>query len=277
MSRIQSRCKELSSRGEGLLIGYLMVGDPDLARSREYARALISGGMDLLALGVPFSDPMAEEPALRAAGRRALAAGTTPPRVFDWVRELRQETSVPLVLMTYYNPMCALGEEAFLKRSLEAGIDGMIVCDLPLEEAASVLAPARRYRLDTIFWVTPETTEDRLRAITHETRGFVCVTAIREPDGLRRLRALAPAELPIAVRVEASRAAPAPIREMLRVGAQGAFVDSALVERMAAGISPEQLRGFVEELKRSTRPLIPLPAPAPPTPEELTPGWSRSS
>jgi len=118
MSRLQTRFSELSTRGEAALIADLLVGDPDLTRTREYARALISAEIDVLELGIPFSDPLLENgPTFQAASARALASGTTPLAVFEWVKELRRETSTtPIVLRTYYNPVFVMGEEAFLVR-----------------------------------------------------------------------------------------------------------------------------------------------------------------
>lgn len=274
MSRIQARYKELNARGEGALIGYLMAGDPDLAKSREYARALIAGGIDLLELGIPFSDPIADGPTLQAASVRALKAGITPPAIFDLVKDLRRETSIPIVLMTYYNPVLSLGEERFLKWGLDAGVDGVIVSDLPVEEAASFIAQARESRIDTIFLVTPETPDERLKAIADETTGFLYVVSRYGVTGtqtnvdaslaalIRKIRELIPAELPLAVGFGISD--PAQVSEVLRAGAQGVIIGSALVERITTGILPENLRQFVQELKANTRPSVPVLTPTTP-------------
>jgi len=264
MSRIQTRFKELNTRGEGVLIGHLVAGDPDLARSREYARALIAGGMDALALSIPFSDPVANGPVLQTANARALQTGITPPAIFDLARELRQETSIPLVLATYYNPVLAMGEEAFLKRCLEASIDGAIVLDLPIEEAPSLLALARRHRIDTIFSVMPEASDERLQRIAAETTGFLYIASYSETS-IPRVRGIVPAGLPLVV--ELGEADPEQIRAALRTGAQGVTVGNTLAERITAGISPEALQTFMQELKASTRPSVPAPTH---TPNEMT-------
>ncbi len=268
MSRIQTCFKELSVRGEGALVGHLVVGAPDLARSREYIRALIAAGMDAVELSIPFSDPITDGPVLQDANQRALNAGTTPLAIFELVKELRRETSIPIVLATYYNPVLAMGEEAFLKRGLETGIDGVLVLDLPVEEAASFLSHARRYRVDTIFLATPETSEERLKAIAAETTGFLCFLLPYGMDrgtqletSLQRVRALVPSELPLVAASEGSGLAS--FATFIRAGAQGAIVGNALAERIAAGISPEQLREFARELRTSLRAGSPVAPPAP--------------
>ncbi|OGF53060.1 MAG: tryptophan synthase subunit alpha [Candidatus Fraserbacteria bacterium RBG_16_55_9] len=271
MSRIQELCKELNARGEGVLIGHLMAGDPDLVKGSEYARALIAGGLDVLELGIPFSDPMADGPTLQAAGTRALKAGTTPTAIFELVKGLRREAPIPIVLMTYYNPVLSIGEETFLKRSLEAGVDGVIVSDLPVEEAASFITHARRHRIDTIFLATPETPDERLKTIASETIGFLYIISRKTADQMsvnasletliRRIRALVLPELPIAVGFGISH--PAQVGAAIRAGAQGVIVESVLAERIATGSSPEQLREFVQALKADTRPTLTVPAHAP--------------
>lgn len=264
---MQTRFKELSARGEGALIGHLVVGTPDLARSREYVQALLTGGIDAVELSIPFSDPIADGPVLQDAHQRALNAGITPLAVFELVKELRRETSIPIVLTTYYNPVLARGEEAFLKLSLETGIDGVLVLDLPVEEAASFIAHARRYRVDTIFLATPETPEERLKAMATETTGFLCLSFLQGMDlhngleaSLKRVRALVPSELPLVVRFEGSN--PTELHALVRAGAQGVIVRNEFAERVAAGISTEQLREFVRELRVSLHATSPIAPPA---------------
>jgi tryptophan synthase alpha chain len=275
MSRIQAQFKELRARGEGALLGHLVTGDPDLVRSREYARTLIAGGIDALMLSLPFSDPMGEERAIQAAHERARAAAITPPVVLDFVKELRGETSIPLILTTYYNPVLAMGEDVFLKRCRDANVDGVAVVDLPVEEAASLVALARRLHLDTVFFVTPETRDERLKMITALTTGFLSLVPHPEVSGaqrgfdahleafIRRIRGIAPAELPLIVRWEAS--GPEQLRAIIGRGGEGVIVGSDLAERIATGISAEALRSLVQELKASTRPNAPatLPTPSP--------------
>lgn len=249
MSRLQARFRELGTRGEGALVAHLVAGDPDLARSREYARVLLSAGIDVLELSIPFSDPWADGSALPAAHLRALQAGVTPPAIFELVRELRRETSCPIVLMTYYNPVLAVGEEAFVKRCFDSSVDGVGIWDLPVEEATTFVTQARRYRIDTIFLATTETGDERLRMIAGETTGFLYVASRygRTESFLARARALLPPELPCVVECESSTSEE--ILAVIRAGAQGSLIGSGLAERIASGISPEALRSFVQEMK----------------------------
>ncbi len=263
MGRLQATFKRLRARGEGALIGYLMAGDPDPERSYAYARALIAGGVDVLELGLPFSDPIADGPVIQAAGVRALRAGTTPAVVLELVRRLRRESPIPIVLMTYYNPILAMGEAQFCKRCMNTGIDGLVVPDLPVEEAEPLLAQARRTRIDVVFLATPETDDRRLGRIAQATSGFLYLVARYGVTGastemgpafwglIQRVRAHLPEELPLAVGFGIAR--PEQVRTALRAGAQGAIVGTAFVQRVAEGAPPEALRALAQQLKAVTR------------------------
>ena len=241
----------------------MMAGDPNLPRSVEYARALLRGGVDILEIGVPFSDPIADGPAIRRSGMRALQAGTTPERVFELVTALRRDTSgreIPLVLRTHYNPVLAMGERNFCRRCAEVEVDGLIVPDLPVEEAGSLLEQAERYRLDMVFTATPETDEERLHTMAARSRGFLRLRLHfgaspgaadeRQRRSIRRVRAQVPKELPLLVS-EISQ--PVQMEAALRAGADGAEVRSAFVERIAEGAPPEALRELAARLKAATR------------------------
>jgi tryptophan synthase alpha chain len=263
MGRLQATFKRLRARGEGALIGYLMAGDPDPERSYAYARALIAGGVDVLELGLPFSDPIADGPVIQAASVRALRAGTTPAVVLELVRRLRRESPIPIVLMTYYNPILAMGEAQFCKRCMNTGIDGLVVPDLPVEEAEPLLAQARRTRIDVVFLATPETDDGRLERIAQATSGFLYLVARYGVTGastemgpafwglIQRVRAHLPEELPLAVGFGIAR--PEQVRTVLRAGAQGAIVGTAFVQRVADGAPPEALRALAQQLKAVTR------------------------
>ena len=267
MNRIERKFQELRARGEGALLGYAMAGDPDLPRSLEYARALLRGGVDVLELGVPFSDPIADGPVIQGAGVRALRAGTTPEKVFDLVTALRRDPQgreVPIVLMTYYNPILALGERNFCRRLAEVEADGLIVPDLPVEEAQSLEEQAERYRLAMILMATPETDEERLKRIAERTRGFLYLVPRYGVTGsptevderrrrfIQRVRSRVPRELPLVVGF--GIAEPAQVRDVLRAGADGAVVGTAFVERIAQGAPPQALQELALRLKAATRP-----------------------
>lgn len=262
-NRIERKLQELRARGEGALLGFLMAGDPDLPRSVEYARALLRGGVDLLELGVPFSDPIADGPAIRGAGARALQAGTTPERVFELITVLRRDAGgggIPLVLRTHYGPVLALGERNFCRRCAEAEVDGLIVPDLPVEEAGPLLEQAERYRLDVVFAATPETDEERLRTLAARSRGFLRLLL---PSGgaegkgeerwgafVRRVRARVPNELPL---LASEISQPAQMEAAVRAGADGAEALRAFAERIAEGAPPEALRELAARLKAAAR------------------------
>lgn len=253
MSRITQRLMDLSARDEGALIGYLMAGDPDLNKTLEYVLALEAGGADLVGLGVPSSLPWADGPKIRAAGVRALASKTTPQRVFELVSQLRKRSNIPVALMTYYNPIFAMGEVRFIKACKDSGVDGVIVTDLPIEEAVDFIEAARKYGLDTIFSVTPDTDDVRAGRISSVATGFLYVVAhcSLTTTLIKRIRPLAPPNLPIAVGFGLSNREQ--IKAVIDAGADGAIVGSAIVERIANGISPEALAYFIRELKRGTR------------------------
>ena len=267
MTRLTETFETLARRDEGALIGYLMAGDPSSESSAQYAEALLQGGVDVLELGMPFSDPIADGPTIQAADVRALDAGATPDGVFELVRRLRQTddgASVPIVLMTYYTPIFAMGEEAFAQAAAKAGVDGVIVPDLPVEEAGPWLEVARQADIDTIFLATPETDEHRLARVSEATSGFLYLVGRYGVTGARAqldthvaeliqaTREHIPAELPIAVGFGLSE--PEHVRDVVRAGAQGAIVGSAIVAQIAQGESPEALQRFIQTLKAATRP-----------------------
>lgn len=241
-----------------------MAGDPDLSRTLDYALALEEGGADVIELGIPFSDPVADGPTIQAAGVRALKASTTPQRVFELCSQLRQRSNIPIVLMTYYNPIFVMGEEMFIKASKDAGADGVIVPDLPIEESTQFIEAARRHGIDAIFFATPETDSARVGQIAAVTTGFLYVVARYGITGaqeeladlttslIERVQPLvAPLNLPIAVGFGLSK--PEQIRAVIEAGADGAIVGSAIVEEIASGISPEALMCFIRELKQGTK------------------------
>ncbi len=265
-ARLAERFRALKARGEGALIAYLMAGDPDLERSFAYARATIEGGADILELGIPFSDPVADGPTIQAAGQRALRAGTTPQRVLELVRALRERTDVPdipIVLMGYYNPVFRLGEGRFVDEAVAAGADGVIVPDLPLEEAGPLLEAARARGFALIFLATPETPEARLRRLGEASQGFLYLvgrygtTGAREAlapqtvELIRRARRALPEGLPLAVGFGLAR--PEHVRGVIQAGADGAVVGSRLVLEVERNAPPERLRALVGALKAATR------------------------
>ena len=184
--RIDEVFARLRARGERALVAYVMAGDPSLTETRRIVVEAERRGADVIELGVPFSDPLADGPVIQRAGARALAAGTTLPRVLEMVATLRAEVRVPLVLFTYYNPVLAFGLRSFAKTAADAGVDGLIVPDLPYEEAAPLRAEAEPAGLDMIQLVAPTSTPARVKTIARLSRGFIYLVSLTGVTGERR-------------------------------------------------------------------------------------------
>ncbi|HEX5815857.1 MAG TPA: tryptophan synthase subunit alpha [Methylomirabilota bacterium] len=190
-SRIDETFARLRARGERALVAYVMAGDPSLAETRRLVVEAERRGADVVELGIPFSDPLADGPVIQRAGARALAAGTTLPRVLELCATLRAEVRLPLVLMTYYNPVLAFGLKSFARTAVDAGVDGVIVPDLPIEEADPLRAEAEPAGLDVVQLVSPTSTPARVRSIARLSRGFIYLVSLTGVTGERR--ALPPA------------------------------------------------------------------------------------
>ncbi len=243
-------------------MAYLMAGDPDLATSEQMALACVRGGANLIELGVPFSDPIADGPEIQAAGQRALKAGTRPADVLDLVARLRRESGVPLLLMTYLNPVLALGLGSFADRASAAGVDGVIVPDLSFEESPEVRETLDAAGIDLVQLVAPSTPADRARSIGEASRGFVYVVARYGTTGVRsdlpedlgaRLSALHRATpLPLAVGFGVST--PEHVRALASQGADGVVIGSAIVRAAASEPDPRVVEAFVRSLVSAVRP-----------------------
>lgn len=164
------RLKREKTRG---LIAYITAGDPAPERTVELILALEAGGADLIELGVPFSDPIADGPVIQKAGERALRAGTTVAKILDMIRELRRQSEIPLIVFSYLNPILRYGFERFAKDAAEAGADGALLTDLNVEEAGPYLEEMSKHSLHPVFLVSQTTPEDRLRELSHSSAGFV--------------------------------------------------------------------------------------------------------
>jgi len=262
IGRTFERCR---AEGRAALVSYVMAGDPDLATSRRLALACAEGGADLLELGLPFSDPIADGPTIQRAGERALAAGTRTGDVLRLAASVRRVTEVPIALMGYLNTVLARGEERFAAEAARAGVDALILPDLPPEEAGAMAAAARARGLALVFLLAPTSTEARRRAACRAASGFlylVSVTGVtgaraRLPAELPALLAAVRAESPVPVVVGFGVSAPAQARRLGRL-ADGVVVGSAIVERGArpgpARARAERVRRFVASLSRALGP-----------------------
>jgi tryptophan synthase alpha chain len=236
MSRIAETFAHLRASRRKALIPFLVAGDPDVAGTLRAAEGLVQSGADLLELGVPFSDPIADGPVNQRAYQRALAAGETLGAVLDLVKTIRGRFALPVVLLSYYNPILRYGPEAFCRDAARAGVDGLVIPDLPADEATDLVHPARAHGVDTVFLLAPTSTDRRIGLTAAQSTGFVyCVsltgvTGVRETlagglDGLvGRIRAQT--DLPICVGFGVSTPEQAQAAAAL---SDGVIVGSALV------------------------------------------------
>jgi tryptophan synthase alpha chain len=257
MSHLASTFARIRSNGHPGLVTYTTAGDPDLPRSEAILRALDRAGADVLEVGVPFSDPLADGPVIQRATERALAAGTTLAGVLDLVARLRPDITAPVVIFSYANPILRMGAENFADRAQAAGVDGVLVLDLPIEEAGEFRGILSGRGIDTIFLLSPTTTDERLRTAATLGSGFLYaisrlgVTGARDriADGAREIaeRVRAASTLPVALGFGISR--PEHVREVGR-WADAAVVGSALVNVIAEAGSAPDLTTRVEEYVR---------------------------
>ena len=243
-SRIDTRFAELRKQGRSAFVTFLMAGDPDPATSLAIIQALPEAGADVIEIGMPFTDPMADGPAVQAAGRRALKAGMTVTKTLQMIRDFRQnEDATPVVLMGYYNPIYIYGVERFLVDAKAAGIDGLIVVDLPPEEDSELCIPAMKAGLNFIRLATPTTDDKRLPAVLANTSGFVYYVSI---TGITGSAAADSAAVGAAVgRIKRHTDLPVCVGFGIRTpeaargiaeGADGAVVGSALVDALSGSL-----------------------------------------
>jgi len=246
-TRIDTRFAALKSEGRAALVTFVMAGDPDHATALEIIKALPKAGADLIEIGMPFTDPMADGPAIQAAGLRALAGGETLHSTIDIVRAFRvNDTETPIILMGYFNPIYIYGVETFLKDAKEAGVDGLIVVDCPPEEDDELCKPALKAGLNFIRLATPTTDEKRLPKVLSNTSGFVYyvsitgITGSATPDFSKVATAVARikahTQLPVAVGFGVKTAADA---SAIAKGADGVVVGSALVEAVRKSLDSD--------------------------------------
>lgn len=186
MNRIDKKFMELRKARRAAFIAYVTAGDPSLKATERIILALEDSGADIVELGIPFSDPVADGPTIQAASQRALAAGVNLRKIFAMVRGLRRRTGLPLVFMTYYNPVLKFGLKEFFKECAAAGVDGVIIPDLSMEEAKEVIALGRKSGVCTIFLIAPTSPLSRVKAIASRARGFIYYVSLTGVTGARR-------------------------------------------------------------------------------------------
>ena len=248
-TRIRRRFEELRDRGEMGLLAFLSAGDPSLAATESFVLALNAAGADVVELGVPFSDPVADGPAIQRSSERALRAGATLSGVLDLVATIRRRSDVPLVLFSYYNPVLQMGIQRFAQRAADVGADGVLITDLTPEEAGDYRRIVQAHGLDTIFLAAPTSTDERLERIAGVSSGFLYVIS---RTGVTGTRESLPEDLPALIR-RVRRASRLPIAVGFGISLPGqvsilggladaAVVGSALVQEIEQAASVDAAR-----------------------------------
>ena len=267
MSRLADTFVALRARDERAFIPFVTCGDPDLQTTRDLALAYLAAGADILEIGIPFTDPLADGPTIQRASERALAAGTTMDAAFDLIRDLRAQTDAPLVPMTYINPVYRIGFEPFAARCADVGVDGVIISDLPPEAGADWIAAARKYDIDTIFLVAPTSDKARLQSVAQSASGFIYavarlgVTGAKSdvPPEIGELVSKLKAETDTPICAGFGFGAPGQIRDTIDSShVDGIVVASALIDKFenAPGTPAERIKvaaQLARELKNATR------------------------
>ncbi len=255
MSNIKKVFKKAKKAGKKVLITYIMAGDPTFNDTKRFIGELESSGADLIEIGVPFSDPLADGPAIQKASERALRNGTTLKKVVKLVKEIRTFSQIPLILMTYYNPVFKYGTEEFVKDAAEAGVDGIIVPDLIPDEADDLMGFSKKHGLDNIFLLAPTSTPDRIKKVVRATSGFIYYVSITGTTGaqlqidtimkdtLSMIKSFT--KKPVAVGFGISNPHEASMVSNL---ADGVIVGSAIVRLISEG---KDIKGFTKTLREA--------------------------
>ncbi len=267
-NRLNTTFQRLRTNGEKALIAYLMAGDPTLADTEHLVPALEDAGADIIELGVPFSDPIADGPVIQQAAERALRCGTSLRTILPMVARLRTRTQVPLVLMAYYNNIHAFGADRFCREAAAAGVDGLIVPDMPPDEAGPLRGPAEEAGLKLIFLLAPTSTAERRAFVAGQSSGFVYYVSLTGITGAKlcnvadvganveKIRKIS--KTPVAVGFGV--ATPEDARNVAAV-ADGVIVGSAIVKQIAAHQQDPgmvgRVAGFVRSLKAAMAPSLP--------------------
>jgi tryptophan synthase alpha chain len=262
-NRITEKFFSLAREGESALICYVMAGYPDIRTSHEVINSLVKGGADIVEIGIPFSDPIADGPTIQAASNSALCKGMTPQKALQLGRSIRRwHPGLPLLAMTYSNILVRTGMKKFMSQSKECGFDGLILPDMPLEEAHAYSAAASKLSVATVFLVSPNTPESRLRKIVASASGFLYIVSVYGITGARNsfekytlstikaVKQIAGGKVPVAVGFGIST--PAHARTMIDAGADGVIVGSAIIDRMSDQSGNKMLRDL-ENYARSMK------------------------
>ncbi len=271
LARIEGRFKSLAETQRTALVGFLTTGDPSVEDSYRCARAILEAGADVLELGVPFSDPTADGPVIAAASYRAIQSGGSLKAALELAKRLRADFDTPIVLFTYYNPIVAFGEAELPGALVDAGIDAVLVVDLPPEEAPLLRQGLRELDLGVVPLLTPTSGSAREKAVLADARGFIYYVSVTGVTGAVDAKAQAASDNPLRAAGQAAKAlaeragmpvvvgfgidSPAKAREVADQGVAGVVVGTAIVKAIAADGSPEQrsqrVHAFVKELREA--------------------------
>lgn len=262
MNAISLHLKSLRDRHECALIPFITAGDPDLATTAEALQVLDSNGADLIELGVPYSDPLADGPVIQAAATRALQQGTNLDRVLKMLQAVTPKLQAPIILFTYYNPILNRGISAFLEQVASVGVKGLVVPDLPLEEADELIAAAAKWGIELILLVAPTSSQTRIEAIASKSQGFIYLVSVTGVTGMRSQIQSRVADLltkmrqvtdkPIGVGFGISK--PEQARQVKEWGADAVIVGSAFVKALSSDEGLQAVETLCKELKSAIAP-----------------------
>lgn len=267
-SRIQDAFARLAQRKEGALICYVVAGYPDVKTTGEVIDALVAGGADIIELGIPFSDPIADGPTIQQASHAALENGATPEKALVLAKSMRKKhPDLPLLAMTYSNIFVRAGWDSFIGRCKAAGIDGFILPDVPVEEASEYMQKAREQDMATVFLASPNTSDSRLQKIIESSSGFMYLVSVYgitgarrtfedyTKDAVRRVKQTAAGRMPVGVGFGIST--PAHAKFMMQAGADAVIVGSAIVDRISKVKNKramlKELEAFAASMKKACR------------------------
>lgn len=259
MSRLDRTLAALGRRNEGAFMPFLVIDDPSRAQSLELSRAVIRAGADLVEYGLAFSDPPADGPAIQAAGRRARAAGATTRGAFEYLAQVRAETEIPIALLVYYNLILAQGVEAFYRAAHDAGVDAILVADLPVEESGPMVAAAKAHEIAPIFIASEVTSDRRLGAVLGDASGYLYLVARIGVTGTQSEldrgldavieRVKGRTDLPLFAGFGLSE--PRHVEAVIRAGASGAISGSAIAKMIEERLDkPVEMLAAVEDFCR---------------------------
>jgi len=264
MSRIKEKFEELEKRNEKALISYIMLGFPNEKATMSTIRGLVKGGADIIELGFPFSDPLADGPVIQNASTISLEKGTNVSKIFNIVKKIRKETDIPLVLMTYTNILHHMGYQKFIKNAKKVGIDGFILPDMSIEESKDYLKAAKN-NSDTIFLISPNTSKTRIEKIAKASTGFLYLVAVFGTTGvktgiknytlkaIKNVKKQTKGKIPIGIGFGVST--PEDVKKYIKAGADAVIVGSAylkLIERTKQQNLESKITSFTKSLKKQT-------------------------